>query len=196
MNLSCPVEISARHLHLSQADADLLFGPNYQLVVAKELSQKGEFASKDTVAITFSAADGKEYRLEKVRVVGPIRPKTQLEISLTDAHSLKALPPVRLSGNVEGSLGFKIIGPFGEVVKNEGLIIAQRHLHLNPTEASELNLKDHDTVQIKAGSPERQLIFDQVPVRIKDNYLKTLHLDTDEGNACGISTKGMGEIVK
>lgn len=171
------VEVSARHCHLSQKDADKLFGKNYKFKVVKKLSQHGEFASSDVVTVK-----NKDGELEAVRVVGPIRVATQVELTMTDARKLKIKPPIRLSGDLKGSIGAIIIGPKGQIKIKEGVIIAKRHLHCNPDQAKKLNLKNNQIVSVKT-SGERSVTFHNIVVRIKDNFDLSVHLDTDEGNA-------------
>lgn len=173
------VEISARHIHLSQTDLEKLFGAGYELKKIKDLSQEGEFAAEETVILV-----GPKRKLENLRVVGPVRQATQVELSHTDAFSLGIDAPLRLSGNVAGSAGAKIIGPAGEVDLTEGVIVARRHLHINQNEADELDLKNDDLVKVKIAG-ERGLVFENVVVRIKPNFHTSVHVDTDEANACG-----------
>ncbi len=129
-----PIEISARHLHLSKADADIIFGKGYQLHVLKNLLQPGSFSTQETVKVIYKG-ESEEKSLEKVRIIGPFREYSQLELAKTDARRLGAKPPIRLSGNIENTLGFEIVGPAGTVTKKEGMIIAKRHLHASPEEA-------------------------------------------------------------
>lgn len=171
------VEVSARHCHLSQKDLNGLFGVGYKLKPIKKLSQPGEFSS--TATITVKTAGG---QIENLRVLGPVREKTQIELSLTDARKLKINPPIRLSGDLSGSSGGLLIGPKGKVKIKEGIIIAKRHLHCNPKQARRLNLKNGQIVAVKTPG-ERGAILDNIMVRIKDNFDLSVHLDTDEGNA-------------
>ena len=190
MNPKIPIEISARHIHLSQNDLDKLFGADYELKIKKDLSQKGEFASEETVALI-----GSKNTIEKLRVVGPVREKTQVELSYSDCFFAGIDAPLRLSGDVAGSVGAKIKGPAGEVELKEGVIVAKRHLHLNPKEAEELNLKDNDLVKVKVIG-DRGLIFENITVRIKPNFKKSAHIDTDEANAAGLGKIcGAGELI-
>lgn len=185
------IEISARHCHLSDKDASKLLGQNYKLQAVKPLSQEGEFASQ--FALTVKTKGGE---LSKVRVIGPLREQTQVEISLTDARKLKINPPVRLSGNIKGSLGALLIGPAGSVKIKEGVIIAKRHLHCSPDQAKKLGLKKGQEVAVKT-SGSRSVTFHQVEVRVADNFALAVHLDTDEGNAASLlGTNNLGEIIK
>jgi len=185
-----PVEVSARHLHLSQKDLEALFGEGYGLTKIKQLSQPSDFACKETVDIKVGSK-----KFENVRVVGPVREQTQVEISLTDAIGPGVIPPIRLSGNLKGSASAVLTGPAGSVELQEGLIIAKRHLHCATDEAKKLKLKSGDVVSVKI-SGERGVVFENVAVRVGDNYKLCLHLDTDEGNAAGINMAGQGQIVK
>lgn len=183
------VEISARHIHLSKEDKNKIFGAQFELKKIKDLSQPGLFACQETVDIQI----GQEI-LKEIRVVGPLRSETQIEISRTDAHRLKIDAPLRLSGDLENSQGCAVIGPQGMVNLKEGLIIAKRHLHLDPEEAQKLNLKHGQEISIKIKG-ERELIFHKVITRMDPSYKTAVHLDTDEGNAAGIEKRGEGEII-
>ncbi len=188
-NIFVPVEISARHIHLSQADADVLFGKKYQFKVLKELSQKGEFAAKETVEIEVG-----EETIKKVRVVGPLRKATQAELTLSDSHFLKTDIPFRLSGDVVGSRAFRIVGPAGVVDKKEGMIVAKRHLHLSPKDAKHYGLKNGDQVAVNIGG-ERELTFYQILVRVEKNFQTMVHIDVDEANAAGLKSCGRGKLM-
>lgn len=183
------VEVSARHIHLSEEDKDKLFDAGYQLKKIKSLSQPALFACKEAVDIQIG-----ERKLEKLRVVGPLRHRTQIEISETDARFLKVKVPLRLSGDIENSQGCTLIGPKGVVNLKEGLIIARRHLHLSSQEAQRLNLKQGQEVSVKILG-ERGVTFHQVITRVDPEYKAVVHLDTDEGNAAGIEGRGEGEII-
>lgn len=189
-NIKIKVEVSARHAHLSKVDLEKLFGEGYELKPTKELSQEGEFAAEETVTLV-----GPKRSLEKLRIVGPARSETQVELAYTDCFSLGIEAPLRLSGDVEGSAGAKLAGPAGEADLDEGVIAAKRHLHLNEKEAKRLNLKNDDSVRVKVGG-ERGLIFDNVAVRIKSNFKMSVHIDTDEANAAGLGKVcGFGELI-
>lgn len=188
-NIFVPVEVSARHIHLSQADADILFGKKYLFQTLKELSQKGEFACEEMVDIEVEGVT-----IKKVRVVGPIREATQLELTLSDSYFLKADIPFRLSGDVAGSRGFRVVGPAGVVEAKEGMIIAKRHLHLSPKDAKRYGLKDGEIVAVQI-SGERETLFHQVAVRVKKNFQTMVHIDVDEANASGLKSCGRGKLV-
>lgn len=185
-----PVGISARHVHVSREHLDILFGPGYQLTVKKDLSQPGQYASNEQVdLITEKGA------FKNVRILGPERKQTQVEISLTDALKLGVQPPVRDSGDLKGSPGLKIVGPKGEVTITEGVIAACRHIHMTTADAAELGLKDKEVVKVRCGG-DRGLIFDNVLARVSDSFFLEMHLDTDEGNASKLGNGSAVEIVK
>lgn len=190
MGIKIPIEISARHLHLSQKDLECLFGKGYQLTKKRELSQPGEFAANETVEVRFN-----DKKISKVRVVGPVRPKTQLELSLTDAYNLGLEVPIRKSGNLKGTPGILLIGPKGKLNLKQGVICAWRHIHLNPKEAKKLKVKNGEMVSVKVGG-KRSITFHNVEIRVGENYKLCCHLDTDEGNAAGIIKKGVGVLIK
>ena len=183
------VEISARHLHLCQKDLEKLFGSGYRLKIKNKLSQAGEFAARETVRLS-----GKKANLSRVRIIGPTRKKTQVELSMTDCRKLGIDAPIRLSGDVLGTPGIKIIGPKGIVNLKQGVIVAKRHLHLSTKKAKELKLKNNDKVKVKIKS-ERALIFEEIIVRVADNFDFNVHLDTDEANAAGLKSCGKGELI-
>ncbi len=190
MSIKVPVGVSNRHVHLSQKDLETLFGPGYQLTVKKELSQPGQFAAEETVNLI-----GPKRSIPNVRILGPVRSQTQVEISLTDSFTLGIDAPIRDSGNLKDTPGIIIEGPKGRIEVNEGVIIAQRHLHLSTEEGEELGLKDQDIIQAKVEG-SRGLIFDQILVRVGPNYKKDLHLDIDEANAAGLKTGDLVTIIK
>jgi putative phosphotransacetylase len=190
MPLTIPVGVSNRHFHLSQTDLEILFGPGYQLTKLRDISQKGQFAANETLTVV-----GPRGKIEKVRIVGPTRGKTQLEISRSDAVLLGTDPPVRYSGDLQGSAGVHLIGPRGELDLKDGVIIAQRHIHMTPTDAKNFGVKDRDRVVVapvaKMPSPsseDRTVIFDNVLIRIHENFVLDFHIDIDEANAAGLKT--------
>jgi putative phosphotransacetylase len=188
--MKIPIEVSARHCHLSKKDLESLFGKEYQLNKIKQLSQPEEFACEETLTIQVGSKT-----FEKVRIVEPLREQTQVEISLTDTIGSGVVPPVKLSGDLESSSPVTLTGPEGSVELQKGLIIAKRHIHCATAEAEELGLKNNDIVSVKIEG-ERGLIFDNVIVRVKDDYKLSMHIDTDEGNASGINKIGEGIIFK
>ena len=186
-----PVGVSNRHIHLTEAHVEALFGKGYKLTPIKELSQPGQYACKETLTIV-----GPSMRpIENVRVLGPTRPKSQVEISMTDSYVLKVKPPVRESGKLEGSSPIRIIGPKGVVELNEGCIIANRHIHMSPTEAEGFGVKDYDfvTVDVFGTRPARWF---GVQVRVHKDFRLEMHVDTDDANATGIGNGAKVKIVK
>ncbi|OGY93079.1 MAG: propanediol utilization protein [Candidatus Komeilibacteria bacterium RIFOXYA2_FULL_45_9] len=184
-----PVEISARHLHLSQNDLETLFGPGYKLSKINDLSQPGEFAARETVQLI-----GPKASYEAVRVVGPVRRQTQVEITATDGRFLGIKAPVKLSGKLKGSAGAILQGPKGRVGLKEGVIVPKRHLHLSTDQAKSLRLKNNQKVALKLAG-ERAVVFSEVVVRAGEHYRLSCHLDTDEANAAGLKSCGYGELI-
>jgi len=187
--LKIRIEISARHVHFTRHDLEKIFGDGYELAKAKDLSQGGEFASTDTVILV-----GPKGKLEGVRIVGPCRSHTQAEVSRTDTFLLGCKAPLRLSGKVIRSGAVKIIGPKGELDLEEGLIVPKRHIHLSSQEAANCGLANGQNVKVAVEGP-RALVFDEVEVRVAENYEEAIHLDTDEANAAGISGPTEGIII-
>lgn len=185
-----PVGVSARHVHVSQEHLEILFGAGYELQVFKDLSQPGQYAAQETVDLVTEKGSFK-----KVRILGPVRKQTQVEIALTDAMKLGINPPVRDSGDLKGSPGLTVVGPKGQVTLDEGVIAACRHIHMTPAEAAVYGVKDKDVIKVKVGSDDRCLIFDNVLARVNDSFKLELHLDTDEGNAARAKTGETAEIV-
>ncbi len=187
-----PIEISARHIHLSQEDLDKLFGENYKLQISKELSQPGQFAAEETVDLKTDKAE-----LKNVRILGPVRSLTQIELSKTEARLLGIPATYHDSEELElaGTPGVEVVGPQGSIMLNKGVILAWRHLHVSPREAEELGIKDGELIKIETDGP-RGLIFKNVLVRVNDKYRLSFQLDTDEGNAAGVEAGDMGKIIK
>ncbi|HOL03101.1 MAG TPA: phosphate propanoyltransferase [Fervidobacterium sp.] len=179
--------VSNRHVHLSREDLDLLFGKGYTLTPTKDLGQPGQFACKEMVTIV-----GPKGSIENVRILGPERKDTQIEISLTDAFKLGIMPPVRDSGDIEGTPGITIIGPNGKLEKEKGVIIAKRHVHMRPSDAEKFGVKDKDIVKVIVENGDRKLIFDDVLIRVSEKFALEFHVDTDEANAALLKT---GDIV-
>lgn len=177
-----PVGVSGRHVHLSAEHMARLFGPGAELEPIKFLSQPGEFAAKEVVSLV-----GSQGYMERVRVVGPLRERTQVEISLTDSLRLGVVPPVRLSGDLTGTPGLVLVGPRGLVELEEGVILAARHIHMPTDLAERLNLRDMDVLKVKAEGPRAQ-IYEKVILRVRPHYVLELHLDTDEANAALLRT--------
>lgn len=190
MKKTVPIEISARHLHLSQADLETLFGKGYQLTPKKDLSQPGQFACEERVTVV-----GPKRELKGVSVLGPVRPSTQVEISMTDARSIGVVAPIRESGDIAGSAGCKLVGPAGEVEIAEGVIVAKRHIHMTDVDAANYNLTDKQVVEVKIESDGRSATLGDVVVRVSPKFALAMHLDTDEGNAASVSCNMLGEIL-
>lgn len=186
-----PIGVSNRHIHLCQADLETLFGKGYELTKFKDLSQPGQYACKELLTIV-----GPSMRpIENVRVLGPVRKSSQVEISATDSYVLKVKPPVRESGNIKDSAPIRIIGPKGIVELDEGCIIANRHIHMSPYEAEEFGLKDGDYVDIDVNGKRRTRWFD-VQVRVHKDFRLEMHVDTDDANSVGIGNGFIVNIVK
>lgn len=185
------VEISARHIHLSDEHLAVLFGEGHTLTNLKELSQPGQFATEERLTIK-----GPKGEMQRVIVLGPTRPETQVELSATDARSLGVVAPVRMSGDIKDSGAITLIGPKGEVELSEGVIVAKRHIHLSDEEASDFDLANNDVVSVEITTDERSLVFGDVVVRVNPNFRAAMHIDTDEGNAAGIAGSTMGLIIK
>ena len=184
-----PIGVSARHIHLTQGHVEVLFGKGYQLTKKKEL-MGGQFASNETVTIV-----GIKLRaIENVRVLGPVRKQTQVEISATDAIKLGVKAPIRESGNVAGSAPIAVVGPKGALYLKEGCIIAMRHIHMSPRDAMAAGVHDGDIVSVKADN-ERGTIFNHVKIRVDDSFTLEMHIDTDEANAAKIATGDTVRII-
>jgi len=188
-NKQVKIEVSARHIHLKRDDFEKLFGTRAKLTVKKELSQPGMFAANETVEIRSRFS-----KICRVRIVGPLRPYTQAEISKTEAINLKVDPPLRKSGDIKNTPGIVLVGQKGEIEIKSGVIIAKRHIHMTEKEAKELSVKEGDLLKVKTEG-ERGLVFENVLVRIDENFSFAMHIDTDEGNAAGIMGCVMGKIV-
>ena len=183
-----PVEISAHHVHLSQGDVEKLFGPGHQLTPMHELSQPGQFACEEQVHLV-----GPKGRIAKVRVLGPTRKETQVEIAMTEQFKLGVQPPIRQSGDLTGTPGVTLEGPYGSTVIERGVICAQRHIHMTPEDAMRFHVRDNYVVRVRIEG-ERQLIFGDVVVRVNPGFRLAMHIDTDEGNAGNIQTGMLGYI--
>jgi putative phosphotransacetylase len=184
-----PIGVSARHIHLSTEHIDHLFGNGYQLKLLKNLSQPGQFAAEETVTII-----GPKGQIDNVRIIGPARKQTQVEISRTDAIALGINPPVCESGKIEGTPGIKVKGSKREIELEKGVILAARHIHFHTLNAKEWGIKDKQKLRVKL-SGERPLIFEDVIARVSERYALDMHIDTDEGNAAGVITGDWAEIV-
>lgn len=181
--------ISNKHLHLSKEHIEILFGEGHQLTPTKDLGQPGQYACDETVEVI-----GPKGSFKKVRVLGPARSETQVEISLTDSFQLGVKAPVRDSGDIEGTPGVTLVGPAGQVELERGVIIAARHIHMDPKTAENYNVKDKDIVSVKIDGP-RGMILNEVLIRVRDDFALEMHVDTDEGNAAMLSNGQIVEIV-
>lgn len=184
-----PAGVSNRHLHVSQDDLETLFGSGYALTPLKDLSQTGQYAAEETVTLAT-----RKSCIGGVRILGPVRPATQVEISRTDAFALGVKPPVRDSGAIDNSAGLTIIGPAGAVTLQFGVILAQRHIHMSEDDAERFGLQDKDVVKVRS-SGERAVVFENVLVRVRSDFVLELHLDTDEANAAGLANGQMLDIL-
>ena len=184
------VETSARHVHVSRRVLDILFGEGYELTKKKDLSQPGQFACEERVAVV-----GPKSSFPAVSILGPERPETQVELSAGDARSIGVKAPIRESGDLEGSAPCKLVGPKGEVELKDGVVIAKRHIHMTPADAEKYDLQDKQIVSVKVKTDERSLIFGDVIVRVSPSYALAMHIDTDESNAACCTPGLMGEII-
>ena len=188
---SIPIGISNRHIHLSRADMDVLFGKGSELTWKQDLKQPGQYACQETVIVR-----GPKGEFKKVRVLGPLRPETQLEISKTDSFTLGVSTPVRESGDLKDTPGIEIIGPAGSVKKDHGVIVALRHIHMSTEDARKFGVKDKDVVDVIVGNDTRRAILTNVLVRVSDKFKLEMHLDIDEGNAVGAGNNDPAYIRK
>ena len=188
-SLGIPVGVSNRHIHLCREHMDILFGAGSELTFKSEL-MGGQFAAEECVTIL-----GRKLRtIEKVRVLGPLRPKTQLEISKTDSYAIGAAAPLRDSGDTAGSAVMALIGPRGAVYLEEGCILARRHIHMPPNAAARFGVKDNDVVSVRIDGA-RSGVFDNVLVRVDESFTLEMHIDTDEANGMCVSTGTKAYIV-
>lgn len=184
------VETSARHLHVTDEQLEILFGKGHTLTNKKDLSQPGQFVCTERVTVVGPKGE------TKCSIIGPTRAHAQVELSLTDARSIGVDAPIRESGDVKGSAPCKLIGPEGEVDIEEGVIVAKRHCHLDPKTAEEFGLKSGDIINVKVGDRERNLVFGDVVVRVSEKFAPAVHIDTDEANAAGLKGTTEGEIIE
>ncbi len=189
--MCCQVKlgISARHVHVSQEDLEKLYGSGAVLHPIKDLGQPGQYAADERVDLITPKGS-----IKNVRILGPVRKQSQVELALTDARKLGLNPPVRDSGNLVGTPGITMVGPYGSVELTEGVIIAARHIHFDPATAAQYDLKDQDHVCVKIKG-ERGLTFEHVLVRVHPSFAPEMHIDTDEGNAALMDSDCMVEIV-
>ncbi len=190
MGYKVQVGVSNKHVHLSQEAVEYFFGKGYELQSVKDLVQPGQFATNDRVDVV-----GPKGTIKNLRVLGPIRKETQVELAKTDARGIGIDVPVRESGKLDGTPGCTLIANGKELVLDHGVIAALRHVHLSLEEAEEAGVKDGDMVSVKVGG-ERGLVFDNVLIRAKSNFKAEAHFDTDEANAAGLGNNDMCEIIK
>ncbi len=183
------VETSARHVHLSREDLDILFGKGFELTFKKDLSQPGQFATNERVTVV-----GPKREIANISILGPVRKQTQVELSATDARSVGIPIVVRESGDLAGTPGCKIVGPCGEVEISEGVIVAKRHIHLTPDSAAEFGVEDKQIVSVEIKGTGRGTVFGDVVIRVSEKFAPAMHIDTDESNAC--LSNGEGYIIK
>ena len=183
------VEISARHVHVTDEALEVLFGKGFQLTKKKDLSQPGQFATNEKVKIVGPKGE------MMASILGPTRKDNQVEVSLTEARKLGIAAPVRESGDVQGTPGCKLSGPEGEIDIDHGVIAAKRHIHLTPEAAKEFGVEDKQVVSVAVGDNDRKLVFGDVVCRVSVNFSPAFHIDTDESNAAGIMSACEGEVI-
>ena len=188
-NKKIPIALSNRHLHISREHLDILFGKGYELTKLKDLKQPGQYAAEEKVDL-----EGPKGIIKGVRILGPVRKTTQIEISFADSFVIGVTPPIRDSGDLKGSASARITGPVGSVEINEGIIAAARHIHMTPKDAAQWGLKDKDTVNVRTGG-QRSLIFENVLVRVNPEYKLEMHVDMEEGNSAGVKNNDEVEVV-
>ena len=186
-----PIGVSNRHIHLTKEHVEALFGAGYELTKMKDLSQPGQYACEETVTVIGPSLKP----IEKVRILGPERRASQVEISNTDSYVLKVKPPVRESGKIEGTPGVTLVGPKGVVVLKEGTIVANRHIHMSPDDAAKFGVKDGDFVTVDAEGARRTRWFD-VQVRVHKDFRLEMHIDTDDANAACLKNGSRVKIVR
>lgn len=183
-----PLEASGRHVHVTKEQAQMLFG--HDLTEKRPLSQPGQFLCNERVTVA-----GPKGEFQNVAVLGPARKEAQVEISITDGRTLGITPPVRLSGDVKGTPGARLIGPNGQVELQNGVIVAKRHIHMTPEDARNFGVTDGQEVSLKTYT-SRQLVFENVPVRVRPDFATFAHFDYDEANACGMKDGDLGRILQ
>ncbi len=185
-----PMGLSNRHVHLSKEDIETLFGKGHELTSIKDLGQPGQYACDEKVDLV-----GPKRTIKGVRVLGPARKESQVEVSLSDGFTLGIKVPVKGSGSLDGTPGVKLVGPKGEVVLEKGVIAAARHVHMTPKDADEFGVKDKELVKIKVEG-QRGLIFENVLIRVRDDFALEMHVDVEEGNAAGLKNGDLVELIK
>lgn len=184
------VEVSARHVHITQADLELLFGAGYALTPKKPLSQPGQYAAEERVDVV-----GPKSTIKNVVILGPVRKASQVEVSLTDARTLGVEAIIRESGHIDQTKGITLVGPKGQIELSQGVIAAKRHVHLTPATALYYGVEDKQIVSVKIVTDQRSTTFGDVVIRVSESFAPAMHIDTDEANAAGISGSALGEII-
>lgn len=184
-----PISVSGRHLHLSRTDMDILFGTGSQLTVFKPISQPGQFASNEKVTIV-----GPRGQIDNLRILGPFRKETQIELAASDARRIGMKLPVRASGDIEGTPGVTIIGPRGQVTIQKGCMIAERHIHMTPQQAKDRGVQDGQMIRVQIDS-EKGGIMDQVYVHVREDFAYDMHVDSDDANAFMIGPDAAGRML-
>ena len=191
MSQKIPIETSARHIHVSKEDFEKLFGEGAELTIVHELSQPGQYLCKERLTVV-----GPKGKFENVAILGPFRKETQVELSMTDTRKIGVPGVIRQSGHIDDTPGCTLIGPNGSIEIEKGIIVAKRHIHMTPLEASRARVKDNDEVFVITESYERGLIFADVVVRVSPSFRLAMHVDTDEANAFASEEKPTGAILK
>lgn len=187
--MKLPIALSNKHVHLSQEDINVLFGQGYELKKLKDLAQPGQYACEEKIDVV-----GPKGTLKGVRVLGPARPSSQVEISLADGFVLGVKAPIRDSGDIEGTPGAKLVGPSGEVEMKDGIIVAARHIHMHTSDAEKFGVKDKQRVKVRTFG-ERALVFENVLVRAHESFALEMHVDIEEGNGAGVKNGEMVELI-
>ena len=186
-NIFVELEASGRHVHVTKQQAEILFG--HSLTPKRPLSQPGQYLANERVTVI-----GPKGEFQNVAVLGPERPEAQVEVSLTDSKTLGLTPPIKLSGDITGSPGATLVGTCGRVTLDKGVIVARRHIHMTPKSAARFGVKDKQVVRLQTYTA-RPLVFDDVVVRVSDQFDTFVHLDYDEANACGFQAGDLGRIL-
>jgi putative phosphotransacetylase len=189
MERSVPIGVSNRHIHLNRADMDTLFGEGSELTRVKDLGQPGQYAAAETVT-----SQGSKGELTRMRVLGPLREESQVEVSIGDGFALGVHPPVRESGQLEGTPGVKVVGPNGEVEMKRGVIAALRHIHLDPATAERMGVHDKQIVRVEIGGL-RGAVLNNVLLRVSDKFAPEMHIDVEEANALGVKNGDRAYII-
>ena len=191
MSQKIPIETSARHIHVSKDDFEKLFGEGAELTIVHELSQPGQYLCKERLTVV-----GPKGKFENVAILGPFRKETQVELSMTDTRKIGVPGVIRQSGHIDDTPGCTLVGPKGSIELEKGIIVAKRHIHMTPLEASRARVKDNDEVFVITESYERGLIFADVVVRVSPSFRLAMHVDTDEANAFASEEKPTVAILK